>query len=207
MRGVQRSTFVAALTAAALIAALALYVGEKMADSLEDQHAQHAAIVWHGISARHAVFLPEATEMPNRAKKAAREKGRTIEARLTPQIPAPTPPKPEAGPMPLPQIGRASWYDLDSATASGENMDGDALTAAHRTLPLGAKVKVENLENGRAVVVRINDRGPFAKDRIIDLSKAAAAELGMIADGIANVRVSPVGTEVAGVIETSDEAQ
>jgi rare lipoprotein A len=85
---------------------------------------------------------------------------------------------------------------LQTATASGEVMDGDGLTAAHRTLPLGTHVRVENLDNGRAVVVRINDRGPFAKDRIIDLSKAAAAEIGMIEDGVANVRVSLVESEM-----------
>ena len=76
-------------------------------------------------------------------------------------------------------------------------MDGDKLTAAHNTLPLGTRVRVANLDNGRAVVVRINDRGPFAKDRIIDLSKAAAEALGMIADGVATVRVTPVDGEVA----------
>ncbi len=96
-----------------------------------------------------------------------------------------------------PETGRASWYDLSTKTASGEDMDGDALTAAHRTLPLGTRVRVANLDNGRAVVVRINDRGPFAKDRIIDLSKAAAARLGMIADGVANVAVTPVAGDVA----------
>ena len=76
-------------------------------------------------------------------------------------------------------------------------MDGDALTAAHNTLPLGTRVRVANLDNGRAVVVRINDRGPFAKDRIIDLSKAAAEQLGMIEDGVARVRVTPIDGEVA----------
>ncbi len=76
-------------------------------------------------------------------------------------------------------------------------MDGDKLTAAHNTLPLGTRVRVANLDNGRAVVVRINDRGPFAKDRIIDLSKAAAEALDMIADGVANVAVTPVAGEMA----------
>jgi rare lipoprotein A len=95
------------------------------------------------------------------------------------------------------QIGRASWYDLSTKTASGEKMDGDALTAAHRTLPLGTRVRVANLDNGRELVVRINDRGPFAKDRIIDLSKEAARQLGMVKDGVANVQVSPVAGEVA----------
>ena len=96
------------------------------------------------------------------------------------------------------ETGRASWYDLDTQTASGEVMDDDELTAAHRTLPLGTKLSVVNLNNGREVVVRINDRGPFAKDRIIDLSKAAATLLGMITDGVADVRVIPVADQFAG---------
>ena len=132
-------------------------------------------------------------ETSNRAKKAAREAVHS-EARLTPQSLAP---QADTGTGALPQTGRASWYDLDSKTASGEAMDGDKLTAAHNTLPLGTRVRVANLDNGRAVVVRINDRGPFAKDRIIDLSKAAAERLGMIADGVARVRVTPIEGEVA----------
>jgi rare lipoprotein A len=80
-------------------------------------------------------------------------------------------------------------------------MDGDALTAAHPSLPFGSRVKVANLDNGRSVVVRINDRGPFTKDRIIDVSKAAAAELGMISAGVAQVSVSVIEQEVAGAIE------
>ena len=96
------------------------------------------------------------------------------------------------------ETGRASWYEIAANTASGEAMDASALTAAHRSLPLGTTVLVENLDNGRSVVVRINDRGPFTGNRIIDVSKAAAAELGMVADGVANVRVSPVAGAVAG---------
>jgi rare lipoprotein A len=88
------------------------------------------------------------------------------------------------------ETGRASWYDFNTATASGEIMDGDALTAAHRTLPLGSHVLVENLANGRSVVVRINDRGPVVKGRIIDVSRAAAESLGMLRAGVAKVRVS-----------------
>ena len=157
--------------------------------------------------------LPRTSHLPlqpsqhsNAEKKAAREAAHT-EARLTPepalplalkpQTPAPTRPAPSmpetgAGYELVPETGCASWYDLPTKTASGETMDGDALTAAHNTLPLGTRVRVANLDNGRAVVVRINDRGPFAKDRIIDLSKAAAKALGMIADGVADVRVTPV---------------
>ncbi len=90
------------------------------------------------------------------------------------------------------QVGSASWYALTSKTASGERMNPNALTAAHRSLPFGAKVRVENLGNGRSVVVRINDRGPFVGGRVIDLSKAAAARIGMVNQGTAKVRVTRV---------------
>jgi len=91
------------------------------------------------------------------------------------------------------QVGHASWYALYSRTASGEQMNPSALTAAHRSLPFGTKVLVENLSNGRSVVVRINDRGPFVGGRIIDVSKGAASVLGMIGSGTAKVRVSQAG--------------
>jgi len=90
----------------------------------------------------------------------------------------------------LAETGRASWYSLTSRTANGERCDPGALTAAHRSLPFGTKVKVENLKNGKSVVVRINDRGPFVGGRIIDLTKAAAGKLDFVANGIAKVRVT-----------------
>lgn len=83
----------------------------------------------------------------------------------------------------LAQCGSASWYALSSRTASGERMNPAAMTAAHRTLPFGTKVKVTNQRNGKSVVVRINDRGPFARGRVLDLSKAAASRLGFIRSG------------------------
>ena len=70
------------------------------------------------------------------------------------------------------QCGRASWYALHSRTASGERMNPSAMTAAHRSLPFGTKVKVTNQRNGRSVVVRINDRGPFMKGRFLDCRAA-----------------------------------
>ncbi len=79
--------------------------------------------------------------------------------------------------------GGASWYALTSKTASGERMSPAKLTAAHRSLRFGTKVKVTNMKNGKSVVVRINDRGPFIRGRIIDLSKAAASEIRMIRAG------------------------
>ena len=89
--------------------------------------------------------------------------------------------------------GGASWYALRSRTASGEMMNPSAMTAAHKTLPLGSKVKVTNLNNGKAVVVRINDRGPFIKGRLIDLSKGAAQRLGFIGAGHTRVQIEPEG--------------
>ncbi len=86
--------------------------------------------------------------------------------------------------------GIASYYAEEfhgRTTANGETYDMNALTAAHRTLPFNSKVRVTNRENGKSVVVRINDRGPFKGDRIIDLSLAAAKAIGLIAHGTAPV--------------------
>ena len=88
--------------------------------------------------------------------------------------------------------GTASWYGSrfhGKKTASGEIYDQNKLTAAHKTLPLGSKARVTNLDNGNTVVVEINDRGPFVKGRIIDLSRAAAGALGLVETGTAPVKV------------------
>ncbi len=90
------------------------------------------------------------------------------------------------------ETGVASWYGPNfhgKLTANGETYDMDGMTAAHRTLPFDSEVVVENLDNGRTTRVRINDRGPFAKDRIIDLSRAAATEIDMVGPGTARVRL------------------
>lgn len=88
--------------------------------------------------------------------------------------------------------GQASYYGArhhGNKTASGERFDQHALTAAHRSLPFGSRVQVTNLRNDKRVVVRINDRGPYAKKRIIDLSQKAAEQLDMLRDGVVPVRV------------------
>ena len=88
--------------------------------------------------------------------------------------------------------GRASWYGghfHGRETASGETYDKEGLTAAHPSLPFGTIVKVTNEKNGWSCNVRINDRGPFVKGRIIDVSEAAARQLGMIGDGVVPVSV------------------
>ena len=88
--------------------------------------------------------------------------------------------------------GQASYYGArhhGNKTASGERFDQNALTAAHRSLPFGSRVQVTNLRNDKSAVVRINDRGPYAKKRIIDLSQKAAEQLDMLRDGVVPVRV------------------
>jgi rare lipoprotein A len=94
------------------------------------------------------------------------------------------------------QVGVASWYGPGfhgRLTANGETYDMEAMTAAHKQLPFGSLVEVENRDNGRRTRVRINDRGPFVRGRIIDLSKAAARQLEMLGPGIARVRIRVVG--------------
>lgn len=106
-----------------------------------------------------------------------------------PAAPAPAPPPREES---IYQEGLASWYGPGfegRATASGEVFDPDSLTAAHRRLPFGSRVRVVNVENGNEVVVRINDRGPWIDGRVIDLSRAAARVLDMIDSGVARVRL------------------
>ena len=96
------------------------------------------------------------------------------------------------------EVGMASWYGEDfhaKKTANGEVYDMNTLTAAHRTLPLPSIVKVTNLENGRSLVLRVNDRGPYAKERIIDISKRGAQLLGYKTKGITKVRVEILADE------------
>ena len=96
------------------------------------------------------------------------------------------------------ESGVASYYAHKyhgRTTASGERFDMNDLTAAHKTLPFGTRVRVTNLDNGKTVTVRINDRGPFVKGRVIDLSLAAAKKVDMVNAGLANVEVRRVGGE------------
>ena len=94
------------------------------------------------------------------------------------------------------QCGKASWYGPGfhgRTTANGEKYNQNAMTAAHKGLRFGSKVRVTNQRNGKSVTLRINDRGPFIKGRIIDVSKAAAGQLGMRNAGVAPVCVSVIG--------------
>ncbi|WP_285700744.1 septal ring lytic transglycosylase RlpA family protein [Actinomadura sp. NBRC 104412] len=122
---------------------------------------------------------------------------------IMPPLP-PTPPEPQAGSTKAKKTGKkakkpayrvvksgscqASYYWEGQMTASGERFDPDALTAAHRTLPMGSKVRVINKKNGRSVIVRINDRGPFIAGRCLDLSRAAMRKVGGTGSGVIPVR-------------------
>lgn len=119
------------------------------------------------------------------------------------RVAAPAPPPIEAQQYPGPpsqypghplstQVGIASWYGVPyhhARSANGEIYDQDAMTAAHRTLPMGTVVRVTNLSNRRSVIVTITDRGPFVHGRILDLSRAAANKLGMLRAGVSKVRI------------------
>ena len=107
------------------------------------------------------------------------------------------------------ETGEASFYGPGfhgKPTASGETFDQNDLTAAHPELPLGSEVEVENLENGKSVTVEINDRGPYAKGRDIDLSKAAAKQLDMIEDGTAPVRIEATERQIDKAVEKPSDA-
>lgn len=114
----------------------------------------------------------------------------------------PSPAQDEIGDAsPFLQSGLASWYAnrfQGHRTASGEHYDLHALTAAHRTLPIGSYVRVTVVKSARSVIVRINDRGPYARGRVIDLSYAAAAALDLPQAGVLLVRIERVGSQEAG---------
>jgi rare lipoprotein A len=95
------------------------------------------------------------------------------------------------------ELGKASWYGPrfhGRKTASGERFDRHAMTAAHKRLRFGTRVRVTNLGNGQSVIVRINDRGPYARGRIIDLAEAAARRIGMIEAGVIKVELEILST-------------
>jgi rare lipoprotein A len=146
-------------------------------------------------------IVPPAESKPNNLS--SDEPPASLQRSETPpaaNVPSPVETKqgPEAARAPAPsqptmtETGLASWYGAKhhgKRTASGEVFIQDRLTAAHPTLPWGSRVKVINLDNGKSVDVRINDRGPYKQGRIIDVSRAAARALGMVQRGIANVRI------------------
>ncbi|MCT0213208.1 septal ring lytic transglycosylase RlpA family protein [Synechococcus sp. CS-1326] len=115
-----------------------------------------------------------------------------VEPKPLPVVPQPIAPLPQPRRVKQVSRGEASWYGpgfFGNRTANGEVFRPGTLTAAHRTLPFGTRVRVTNLWNGRSAEVRINDRGPFHGNRVIDLAHGAAQKLGLTASGIAQVRL------------------
>lgn len=115
-------------------------------------------------------------------------------------VPAPVAAEPEAAPEPAYEtvgVGEASYYGHELAgnrTASGERFNPHGLTAAHHSLPMGTRLRVTNTRNGKSVIVRVNDRGPFAKARILDLSLGAAHKIAMVRSGTARVKIERLRT-------------
>lgn len=139
------------------------------------------------------------TAAPSAAVKAPAPMVAPEAPRRSPQPPAVAEPAPRAL-TGYQTVGIASWYGgkfHGRKTANGEIYDQNALTAAHRSLPFGTRLEVTNLANGRTVVVSVNDRGPFIDGRIIDLSRRAAADLGFLKSGLANVRIQAIGSALS----------
>jgi rare lipoprotein A len=167
------------------------FQGRPAADSADPIDLRPGAVKTSFGAAAPAVTRPDRTEKPASASGLANA------------VPYAGPPYQVDGKWYVPtyepnydEVGIASWYGPTfhgKDSASGEVFDENAMTAAHPTLPIPSLVRVTNLENGKSVIVRLNDRGPFVDDRIIDLSKKAGAVLGVQARGTAKVRVQYVG--------------
>jgi len=101
-------------------------------------------------------------------------------------------PETSGGTTPRVSQGIASFYSQDSHTASGEKFDANELTAAHPSLPFGTRLRVTNVNTGKSVTVRVNDRGPYVRGRVVDVSYSAAQALGMVGQGVAKVKLDVV---------------
>lgn len=132
------------------------------------------------------------TERPQQAASNEAKPAVAVTPRVKPAAPAVAKAEPKAAAVRPIKGGEASYYGRGFAgrpTANGETFNPAEMTAAHRTLPFGTRVRVTNKDNGNTVVVRINDRGPYAHDRVIDLSQGAAKKIGMVATGTADVKL------------------
>lgn len=153
-----------------------------------------ALVIFLGVAFSFAMNSDVKTQALGTAMLPAQEQ--TAPAPKPVPAPAPAPkPAPKAEPAESGKVigtGHASYYGDGFAgrpTANGETFNPSAMTAAHKTLPFGSKVKVTNTANGESVVVRVNDRGPFVAGRLIDLSEGAAQKIGMLGSGTANVKL------------------
>ena len=180
---------------------LALLVASSAAMAKQTQSSHHpTAPSFKAKSATPA--KTRSAKKPSAAKRVAGKRQNAVQRSRGTTWHTPSPPAADQyiGPVRIAgqgQVGRAAWYGtkhVGRPTASGEPLDTVNATAAHRSLPLHSLARVTNLDNGRSVVVRINDRGPFSRSLLIDMSPRAAAVLDMINDGIVNVVVEPVAS-------------
>jgi rare lipoprotein A (peptidoglycan hydrolase) len=168
----------------------------------ESRKRTRAAVGAAGLATCAALFFAfQPAPSPDPVVLGAGEAGVRTVATAPVGVPPVEAPPAEVAPLPaapaepearLHEQGEASYYGEELAgrpTASGETFDPNKLTAAHRTLPLGTRLRVTNTRNGESVVVRVNDRGPFAKHRVLDLSKGAARQIGMLRSGTARVEI------------------
>ena len=174
----------------AALACCVIVAGCASVERPSDTGAQAAAADAKAAAAPQRRGLPAKTTPPAEPPRPKARAPEVEEAeKAAPPVPEPESPPPRAS---ADQVGLASWYGSKfhrRRTASGELFDMRALTAAHPTLPFGSLVCVRSTVNGRSVVVRINDRGPHTGNRVIDLSRAAAEELGMIGLGLKPVEL------------------
>ena len=176
------------LTAFAAIAAVAATLAACAPSPFMQNQTQFAAPAQPPAVARHAAIDLRAPPSGNIAHHSVVRKI-TVAKRPDPAAPAVLEAHPKENSS---SYGVASFYTEDEWTASGERFNTHAMTAAHPTLPFGTRLRVTNVTNGRSVVVRINDRGPYVPGRVVDLSGSAAESLGMVERGIVKVKLDVV---------------
>jgi rare lipoprotein A len=175
---------------------LALFVVSAGAMTKQAHAAHHHPE--HGPKAKSGkIEVPSCKRQPA-ARHGARQRAAPRASQAGERVAAAAPPDRYIGPVQVVgrrEIGAAAWYGgwhVGQRTASGERLDGVRLTAAHRSLPLNSLARVTNLNNGRTVVVTVNDRGPVSRRLLIDVSPRAAQELGMLGAGVVPVAIEPV---------------
>ncbi|MGA2289235.1 MAG: septal ring lytic transglycosylase RlpA family protein [Bradyrhizobium sp.] len=139
------------------------------------------------VSNRSALLAPSRQASLQHDSTASRVTKRRVAVTYTPFAP-----RQHAAGTRLASQGLASFYSEGTRTSSGEKFDANELTAAHPTLPFGTRLRVTNVSTGRSVTVRVNDRGPFVRGRVVDVSYSAARLLGMVGDGVAKVKLDVV---------------
>ncbi|PSN16717.1 septal ring lytic transglycosylase RlpA family protein [filamentous cyanobacterium CCT1] len=171
-----------------------------------EDEAEAFVVAWGDetlLTVNNKAILPDTTANPGEdalqiANRLRRLVGNAPPLARVEGLPEPTPAANQVGVVTSSLTGMASWYGPGfhgRRSASGEMFNQNALTAAHRTLPFGTQVRVTNLSTGQSVVVRINDRGPFGHGRVIDLSSAAAAQIGLRASGVGRVQIDVLSAQ------------